>query len=81
MPLRFYLSKERMNRANIFLLILLLLNAFVAGGCMDDDETTTSLSNECALTAITLGTLNRTLHTQTAAGEDSTFVVTVTGSL
>ena len=70
-----------MNRANIFLLILLLLNAFVAGGCMDDDETTTSLSNECALTAITLGTLNRTLHTQTAAGEDSTFVVTVTGSL
>ena len=45
----------------------------------DDDEV--ELSRDCIITSISMGTLNRGLPTKTADGRDSTYWVSVTGSL
>lgn len=69
-------------RANPF--ATLLLSVFVAlalCSCSTDSDYETTTSGDCIVTAMTLGTLNRYLVTKDAAGQDSTYRVTVTGSL
>lgn len=52
------------------------------GACSSDDETSsTTDTRQCALTALTMGTLKRTMHTTSSTGADSTYTVSVTGSL
>lgn len=45
--------------------------------CLSDDETTVKYYNDAAITSFSLGTLSRTMHTTNAAGEDSTYTISV----
>lgn len=62
-----------------------LVLAVATCGCMttacDTDNTyDVETSAECLVTSATLGTLPRTMHTLSSAGEDSTYTVNVSGS-
>lgn len=60
--------------------VILLTQAFAA--CDTDDYSSDeSTARDCIISAATLGTLKRTIHTKTSAGADSTYTVSVTGSL
>lgn len=48
--------------------------------CLKDNNDETVYYDDTAITVFTLGTLNRTLHTTNAAGNDSTYKGTVAGS-
>lgn len=50
------------------------------GACSGDDYYTTEVNSECIITAATLGTLVREMHTLDSKGQDSVFYVSVTGS-
>ncbi len=65
----------------LFAAVVALLFLTTAVGCSDDPETYQVTSKDCMVKSATLGTLKRTIHTTTEKGEDSTYTVTVTGSL
>ena len=68
----------------LYPLVTLLLGFLMTFGhlaCFNDDDVDTTMASDCIITNLTLGTLNRYLLTKNAAGEDSTYRVTVTGSL
>lgn len=74
-----------MAKKKIYRLMLLAV-ALVAGvtlaACSDDNTDSTSTStNDCLVSKVTLGSLKRTIHTTGSQGQDSTYVVGVTGSL
>ncbi len=48
--------------------------------CLGADDDDTVYYNDAAITSFSLGTLNRTMHTTSSTGEDSTYTTTVTGS-
>lgn len=66
----------KMRFAAAFVAVLLLVGNF--SSCMNDEEEVT-LSNDCIITSLVLGKLNRTLTMKTADGKDSAYQVTVTG--
>ena len=68
----------------LYPLLTLLLGFLMTFGqlaCINDDDVETTTARDCIITNLTLGTLNRYLLTKNAAGEDSTYRVTVTGTL
>lgn len=67
----------------LFTRALLLLLPIIAThtACTSDTDYDTVTSGDCIITATTMGTLNRYLLTKSSTGEDSTYRVTVTGSL
>lgn len=67
-------------RRNIFSLTLLLSVAFILASCLGTDDDTQYYA-DTAITSFSLGTLNRTVHTTSSTGKDSTYSTTVTGSL
>ena len=71
-------------RKHLHTLMLLVASVLTAGfttACGSDDYTSGELSRDCLITEVTLGTLNRTMHTLNSQGEDSTYTVTVTGTM
>lgn len=61
-------------------LIVLFSAIFLFDSCLNDNDNGVVYYNDTALTAFTLGTLNQYLHTKTAAGKDSVYKKTLTGS-
>lgn len=64
-------------------LIALGMGLLLLGGmssCLKDNETEVVTYDDTAVTAFSLGTLTRTMHTTSSKGEDSTYVVNVTGT-
>lgn len=61
-----------------------MLAAILAMGlisaCDTSNDSDVELSSECLVTGAVMGSLNRTMHTLSSQGEDSTYTVTVTGS-
>lgn len=55
--------------------------AAIAVSCSDDDKNEYTTSNDCVITAATMGKLVRTMHTTDSLGRDSIFYISVTGSL
>lgn len=55
--------------------------ATITASCSDDDKYEFTPNNDCVITAATMGTLVRIMHTTDSLGKDSTFKVAVTGSL
>ena len=49
--------------------------------CNEDNHFEYEISNECIVTSMNMGALKREMHTKNSKGEDSTFIVTVTGAL
>lgn len=70
-----------MNKTSAWLAPLLAL-ALTLSSCLgdNDDDTTYTYYGDTAITAFTLGTVNRYLSGTTAAGNDTTLSSTVTGS-
>ena len=67
------------NRLTAFGLIMILLVGMTS--CLgSDDDSDTEVYQDTAISAFTLGSMTRTLHTTSSTGEDSTYTVTVTGS-
>lgn len=58
-----------------------LITLFAMFACNTDTDEVVSGSSDCIITGMTLGTLNRYLVTKSSTGEDSTYRVTVNGSL
>jgi len=67
---------NKLMKAMCGVLTMILLLA----SCMKSDDKTSTLYNDTAITAFSLGTLNRYLHTTSSKGTDSIYKVTVTGS-
>lgn len=66
----------------IFKPFAILLSAlFLMASCLGDSESDDiTYYGDAAITSFTLGTLDRTMHTLSSAGEDSTYTASVTGS-
>lgn len=58
----------------------LLAAMTLLASCMKDSDSSSTLYNDTAITAFSLGTLNRYLHTTSSTGADSIYKETVTGS-
>lgn len=70
------------HKFHALLAVTLAVVLTAMGACnSDDDYTTTTDTRSCAITALTFGTLKRTMHTTSSTGADSTYTVSVTGSL
>ena len=67
--------KNRLMTLGLLLSVLTVLTA-----CLGEDDTETVIYNDTAITAFSLGTLTRTMHTTSSTGEDSTYTASVTGS-
>lgn len=59
---------------------LLLSVLAVLTGCLSNDDTEIVTYNDTAITAFSLGTMTRTMHTTSSKGEDSTYTASVTGT-
>lgn len=60
--------------------VVLLMTLAGLSSCLKDDDTEAVYYDDTAVTAFTLGTVKRTLHTTSSTGEDSTYTASVTGS-
>jgi len=67
-----------MNRKLLTISAAMLVAVAAVSSCLGDDDTTTY--DEAGITAFTMGTLKRTLHTTSSSGADSTYTGSVTGS-
>jgi len=59
---------------------LSLLTMFLLTSCLNSSNDDSTYYGDTAITAFSLGTLNRYVHVKTSAGKDSTYKATVTGS-
>lgn len=65
----------------IFTPFVILLSAlFMLTSCLGDDDSEVVYYGDTAVSSFTLGTLNRYLHTTTAAGADSIYMTTFSGA-
>ena len=63
-----------------FLTLATLLLVTMFSGCSSDNEITSGLTPDCAITAVTMGTLYRDYQTTLDDGRDTSYVITVPGS-
>ena len=63
-----------------FLTLATLLLVTMFSGCSSDNEITSGLTPDCAITAVTMGTLYRNYQTTLDDGRDTSYVITVPGS-
>lgn len=71
-----------MNTFRLLAAATLAALTWTLAGCGDDDELVAQeTAADCIVTTATMGTLNRTIHTLDRNGNDSTYQVTVQGSL
>lgn len=64
----------------IFVPLVLLVAALILVSCLGSDDSNVYYYDDTAITAFTLGTLKRTMHTTSSEGEDSTYTLTYSGS-
>lgn len=69
-----------MKKNSIIALILALLAGFALTSCDTTSDIEYEVSRNCYVSGVTLGSLNRTMHTTSSTGADSTYVVSVSGS-
>ncbi len=60
-------------------LCVLLVAATALTSCLSTDDDSSTTYNDAAITAFTLGTLNRYLHTTTTSGKDTVYKATYSG--
>lgn len=68
-----------MNRFFRFLGVI-TLSGILFSACLKDETTTSDYDNQTAITAFSLGTLQRIMHVKDSAGLDSTYTTTCSGS-
>jgi len=70
-----------MKKSRMALMLSALLMLMANVGCNTKSEVEDLTSGACLVKAMTLGTLNRHLHTRSRSGADSIYTIKVTGSL
>lgn len=70
-----------MKKSSFFALLLSLILNIAFVGCDTSNDVDYELSRDCLVSGVIMGNLQRTLHTLSSKGEDSTYVVTVTGTM
>lgn len=70
-----------MKRKILSGLLASLTIATATTSCSEDHKYEYNTSNECLITAVTMGALKRAMHTTDSLGADSTYYVSVTGAL
>lgn len=68
-----------MKKNLITWMVGLLYIGFTAASCLSSDEADYSQYRDCDITAFSVGDINTTRHTLTAAGKDSTYTETLSG--
>ena len=63
-----------------YTLASLITLATSLAACMSDTDNESDLSSNCYISAFTLGTMRRVVHTTTSIGNDSTFYITFSGT-
>lgn len=69
-----------MNKAKIFIIASVLIICFSFSSCLDKAEESAEVSNDCAITNMVIGLLQRVVHTKRGSGKDTTYVTTLYGS-
>ena len=70
-----------MMKAKLYAVVGMIVSAFSLFSCIGDSETsTTSVTNDCAITNVVLGTLQRTVTTRKSSGKDTTYLTTLYGA-
>jgi len=69
-----------MNKAKIFIIASLVIVCFSFSSCLDKSEESTEATNDCAITNMVIGLLQRVVHTKGSAGQDTSYVTTLYGS-
>ena len=69
-----------MKKTSVFALTAALL-AMTFAGCSSDNDYTSGLTSDCAITAVTIGTLYRNYQTTLDDGRDTSYVITLPGSV
>ena len=64
----------------LYVAATLFMTVCVLGSCLSDSSDSVETNGDCAIMAVTMGTLKRTVYTTTAAGNDTSYVVSVAGS-
>lgn len=75
----FNTTTGKMKRTSVFALTAVLL-AMTFAGCSSDNDYTSGLTPDCAITAVTIGTLYRNYQTTLDDGRDTSYVITLPGS-
>ena len=71
-----------MNKRYIYTLCMAWVTALALTSCLGDDETTdVSSYDDMAITAFSVSSVKRVIHTTTSTGTDSTYVTTVNSGL
>lgn len=73
-------KRKEMTKIHSLCVLATVLFSVVFAGCKSDSEVDAASNSECAVTAVTMATLNRYLPTVTSDGKKTTTKVTVTGS-
>lgn len=77
----YFIYKDREMNKTFAYLVMLVAGALTFSSCLsDDDDTEYTYYGDTAITAFSLGTVNRYLTSKTTNGNDTTISSTVTGS-
>ncbi len=68
-----------MKKAYVYLLMALVVAPFVLGSCMTDEEDNTEYTDQCYISAFSLGNLKQRHFTKNSEGKDSVFYTTFVG--
>lgn len=69
-----------MKKHSILAFLLALATAIGVTSCSLSSDYNTEVSRDCAISAVTIGTLNRSIYTKNTSGKDTIIASTVTGS-
>lgn len=69
-----------MKKNPLIALLMALITGLAMGSCDTSADIDYEFSRSCVVTAATLGNLNRTMHTLSSTGADSTYITKVNGA-
>lgn len=70
-----------MKKISFKCLVAAIIASLTMSSCDTTNDSEYTPSRDCLITAVTMGTLTRTVHTKDAQGQDSTYTVSVNGAL
>ncbi len=67
-------------RKTLYIIVSLLAVPFLFAACLNNDGTTTDYSSDALISSFSINDINTSVASKTSSGEDTTLVVTLTGS-
>ena len=69
-----------MNKAKISIIASVLIICLSFSSCLNSTEESTEVTNDCAITNMVIGVLQRVVQTKKSSGADTSYVTTLYGS-